>query len=181
MQDPPATVRLWILDVVSDECSGTASALIAIRRGFMASATSRTSSVFSRPSSKEAPFMRVLELRRVSRAASRARAKMIWLRDLIPWNREDEVTIRNREEANPFLTPHRKMNRPTSTGCAVNSRATAQATQWIYPALKLVPSACRPVSVSFADGYPTASAVGSPRRRQRRATDTLRGNRAGLR
>ena len=33
------------------------------------------------------------------------------IRDLIPWNRGNEVNVRNREEAKPFLTLHREMNR----------------------------------------------------------------------
>jgi HSP20 family protein len=33
------------------------------------------------------------------------------VRDLIPWNRGRDVTARRGEEANPFLTLHREMNR----------------------------------------------------------------------
>ena len=33
------------------------------------------------------------------------------VRELIPWNRSREVTVRRDEEANPFLTLHREMNR----------------------------------------------------------------------
>jgi HSP20 family protein len=33
------------------------------------------------------------------------------VRDLIPWNRGRDVTVRRGEEANPFLTLHREMNR----------------------------------------------------------------------
>ena len=33
------------------------------------------------------------------------------IRDLIPWNRRREVAVRRGEEANPFLTLHREMNR----------------------------------------------------------------------
>ena len=33
------------------------------------------------------------------------------VRDLIPWNRSREVTVRRDEEANPFVTLHREMNR----------------------------------------------------------------------
>jgi HSP20 family protein len=33
------------------------------------------------------------------------------IRDLIPWNRSREVAVRRGEEANPFLTLHREMNR----------------------------------------------------------------------
>jgi HSP20 family protein len=33
------------------------------------------------------------------------------VRELIPWNRSREVTVRRGEEANPFLTLHREMNR----------------------------------------------------------------------
>ena len=33
------------------------------------------------------------------------------VRDLIPWNRSREVTVRRGEEANPFVTLQREMNR----------------------------------------------------------------------
>jgi HSP20 family protein len=33
------------------------------------------------------------------------------IRDLIPWNRGREVSVRRSEETNPFLTLHREMNR----------------------------------------------------------------------
>jgi HSP20 family protein len=33
------------------------------------------------------------------------------VRELIPWNRSREVTVQRGEEANPFLTLHREMNR----------------------------------------------------------------------
>jgi HSP20 family protein len=33
------------------------------------------------------------------------------IRDLIPWNRSREVAVHRGEEANPFLTLHREMNR----------------------------------------------------------------------
>jgi HSP20 family protein len=33
------------------------------------------------------------------------------VRELIPWNRSREVAVRRGEEANPFLTLHREMNR----------------------------------------------------------------------
>lgn len=33
------------------------------------------------------------------------------IRDLIPWNRRREVAVRRGEQANPFLTLHREMNR----------------------------------------------------------------------
>jgi HSP20 family protein len=33
------------------------------------------------------------------------------MRDLIPWNRSRDVTVRRGEEFNPFLTLHREMNR----------------------------------------------------------------------
>ena len=33
------------------------------------------------------------------------------IRDLIPWNRGRDVAVRRDEEANPFLTLHREMNR----------------------------------------------------------------------
>jgi HSP20 family protein len=33
------------------------------------------------------------------------------IRDLIPWNRGRDVTVRRAEEPNPFLTLHREMNR----------------------------------------------------------------------
>lgn len=33
------------------------------------------------------------------------------MRDLIPWNRGRGVTVRRSEDANPFLTLHREMNR----------------------------------------------------------------------
>jgi HSP20 family protein len=33
------------------------------------------------------------------------------IRDLIPWNRRREVTVRGGEEINPFLTLHREVNR----------------------------------------------------------------------
>jgi HSP20 family protein len=33
------------------------------------------------------------------------------VRDLIPWNRSREVMVRRGEEANPFVTLHREMNR----------------------------------------------------------------------
>jgi HSP20 family protein len=33
------------------------------------------------------------------------------IRDLVPWNRGRDVTIRRGEEANPFLALHREMNR----------------------------------------------------------------------
>ena len=33
------------------------------------------------------------------------------MRDLIPWNRGREVSVRRGDEANPFLTLHREMNR----------------------------------------------------------------------
>jgi HSP20 family protein len=33
------------------------------------------------------------------------------VKDLIPWNRERDVTVRQGEEANPFLALHREMNR----------------------------------------------------------------------
>jgi HSP20 family protein len=33
------------------------------------------------------------------------------VRDLIPWNRGRDVTVRHGEEANPFLALHREMNR----------------------------------------------------------------------
>ena len=33
------------------------------------------------------------------------------VRDLIPWNRGRDVTVRRGEEANPFLMLHREMNR----------------------------------------------------------------------
>jgi HSP20 family protein len=33
------------------------------------------------------------------------------VRELIPWNRSRDVTVRRSEEANPFLTLHREMNR----------------------------------------------------------------------
>ena len=33
------------------------------------------------------------------------------IRDLIPWNRGREVSVRRGEELNPFLTLHREVNR----------------------------------------------------------------------
>jgi HSP20 family protein len=33
------------------------------------------------------------------------------VRELVPWNRSREVTVRRGKEANPFLTLHREMNR----------------------------------------------------------------------
>jgi HSP20 family protein len=33
------------------------------------------------------------------------------IRDLIPWNRERDVTVRRADEQNPFLTLHREVNR----------------------------------------------------------------------
>jgi HSP20 family protein len=33
------------------------------------------------------------------------------IRDLIPWNRSDNLALRRREDSNPFLTRHREMNR----------------------------------------------------------------------
>jgi HSP20 family protein len=33
------------------------------------------------------------------------------IRDLIPWNRGRDITVRRSEEFNPFLTLHREMNR----------------------------------------------------------------------
>jgi HSP20 family protein len=33
------------------------------------------------------------------------------IKDLIPWNHGRDVTVRGRDEANPFLTLHREMNR----------------------------------------------------------------------
>jgi len=33
------------------------------------------------------------------------------VRDLVPWNRGRDVTVRRGEEANPFLALHREMNR----------------------------------------------------------------------
>jgi len=33
------------------------------------------------------------------------------MRDLIPWNRGGEMTVRRAEDVNPFLTLHREMNR----------------------------------------------------------------------
>ena len=33
------------------------------------------------------------------------------IRDLIPWNRDRDVTVRRGEDQNPFLTLHREMNR----------------------------------------------------------------------
>ena len=33
------------------------------------------------------------------------------IRDLIPWNRSDNLALRHREDTNPFLSMHREMNR----------------------------------------------------------------------
>ena len=33
------------------------------------------------------------------------------IRDLIPWNRSDNLALRHREDTNPFLSLHREMNR----------------------------------------------------------------------
>jgi HSP20 family protein len=33
------------------------------------------------------------------------------MKDLIPWNRQGDVTVRRSEDLNPFLNLHREMNR----------------------------------------------------------------------